>query len=343
MNLSKIALVPALLLTFVTVGCASSSEAPSNAGSGSTPANGSTADGNVSLGTDAEQLVSDDTESADTDDTLEAGLDDALSGSDPSDPGTPADASSDDDLISAVTANAPKHFLDKCLTSTRQGDKVQHIFKACRTPWSLKTFEGTIMSTYVRDGNKLTITHEYNGFLADGATISGERVIEYTRELTPGSAPSPTPSTGAASPTPSTGANVPVSSTGGGSATGGGVIILKHRTGTFTGQTKKGHDLSHTANFSSTYTAATKCTTREGSAQTTLGGRLFERVLTDYERCGVGEGGCPSAGGKLQLSRTNANGTATVSIAFLGGDQMAVTRKDGTVVDRTLQCNLAAD
>lgn len=288
MKLSNIALVTALFaFTAVAAGCKNDDDS----------------DNGANLDTNEQQLVEDDTDSADTDDTMENGVDNPLSGADPSDPGTPATGASDEEVLGKVTANASKHFgaLGKCIESTRDGNKVHHVFKACRAPWSLKTFDGSVDSTYVRDGNKLTITHVFDGFLANGATLKGTRVIAYTWE---------------------------------------NGVISKLRTGNFAGTTKKGKEISHTANFSATYDSNAKCVTREGSAQTTLGNRNFERVITDYKRCGIGALGCPDSG-KITLSKTNdVKGVdVSVSVEFLGGTSMRITRKNGKTVDRQLLCN----
>jgi hypothetical protein len=294
-NIALLSTVALLSLAAFTTGCKNDDD--------------SSTDDGANLGTDEAQLVADDSESADTDDNMENGVDAPLSGAEPSDPGTPADGASDEELLEKVRANAGKHFIGNCLESTRDANKIHHVFKACRAPWSLNTFEGTVDSTYVREGNKLTIPHVFNGFLANGASLSGTRVVTYTRE----------PST---SPT-------------------GGHIITKTRTGNFTGSTKKGKDISHTANFTASYDSGAKCITREGSAQTTIANRSFERVLTDYKRCGIGALGCPDAGGKLTLSKTNSEKGKSVSltIEFLGDTKMRVTLPSGKQVDRTLVCN----
>jgi hypothetical protein len=295
MKLTNLALVAVALLSIPAVtGCAHDDSASK--------------DGDANLDSDSQQLVADDSEAADADDNMENGVDAPLSGADAADPGTPASGASDEEVLEKIRTNAGKHFLGRCLESTRDGNKIHHVFKACRAAWSLKTFEGTVHSTYVRSGNTLTVTHDFDGFLANGATVSGERVITYTWTKAAGS---------------------------------DGVVIEKHRTGNFTGQTKKGKDIKHTADFSASYDSASKCITREGSAETTLGDRTFSRTLTDYKRCGIGAHGCPEAGGKLVLEKTNAakNKDVSVSIEFEGEDKMLVTKKDGTQVERTLQCN----
>jgi len=292
-NIALLSTVALLSLAAFTTGCKNDDDSSSDDG--------------ANLGTDEAQLVADDSESADTDDNMENGVDAPLSGADPSDPGNPADGASDEELLEKVRANAGKHFLGHCIESTRDGNKIHHVFKACRAAWSLKTFEGTVHSTYVRNGNTLTVTHDFDGFLANGATVTGERVITYTWTKASGS---------------------------------DDVVIEKHRTGNFTGKTKKDKDIKHTADFTASYDSASKCITREGSAETTLGDRNFSRTLTDYKRCGIGAHGCPEAG-KLVLERTNAvkNKDASVSIEFEADGKMLVTKKDGTQVERTLQCN----
>lgn len=306
MKLTNLALVAVALLSIPAVtGC-------SHDASGSNSSDPSSGDNGANLGTDEAALVADDSEASDADDNLENGVDAPLSGADVADPGNPADGASDEEMLEKVRANAGKHFLGRCLESTRDGNKIHHVFKACRAAWSLKTFEGTIHSTYVRDGNTLTITHDFDGFLANGAKLSGERVIVYTREK---------------------------------SASSDDVVISKHRTGNFSGETKNGKEISHQADFSASYDKASKCITREGSAETTLGNRTFSRTLTDYKRCGIGAHGCPEAGGKLVLTKEvtkddpSKNKDVSVSIEFLGEDKMQVTRRDGKVVERTLQCN----
>ena len=302
MKLSNIALVAAFLLSIPAVtGCAHDASSSNSSDPGAS-------DNGANLGTDEAALVADDSEASDADDNMENGVDAPLSGAEVSDPGAPADGASDDEMLEKVCANAGKHFLGRCLESTRDGHTIHHVFKACRAAWSLKTFEGTVHSTYVRDGNKLTITHQFDGFLANGAKLSGERVIEYTREK---------------------------------SASSDDVVISKHRTGNFEGETKNGKEISHKADFSASYDKASKCVTREGSAETTIGNVSFSRTLTDYKRCGIGAHGCPEAGGKLVLKRENAakNKDVSVSIEFMGDDKMQVTRRDGKVVERTLQCN----
>ncbi len=143
------------------------------------------------------------------------------------------------------------------------------------------------------------ITHEANGFTANGATITGSRVVVYTRA---------------------------------------GTVITKARTGNWSGTTAKSKPITHQANFVTTYDVATKCITRDGSAQTTIGGRSYERSIDGFKRCGIGRGGCPVSG-TITLSRTKSDDTLSLSIEFLGGQSYNVTRPNGREVTRTLVCN----
>lgn len=285
MKLANLALVSVTVLGLLAVGCRRDDDAD---------------DGGGALGTAESQLIEDETEARDTDDDLEAAVDEPLSGGTEADPGTPADGASDDEVLEKVRTNAGKFFKPAgCLVSTREGNKITHVFTGCSGPYGLANFNGTITSTYVRETGTLTITHEASGFSANGASISGTRMVVYTRN---------------------------------------GSVITKTRTGSWTGTTKKGRPITHEASFVTTYDGATKCLTRDGSAQTTIGGRSFERTVDDYKRCGIGRAGCPQSG-TIVLSRTKGGDTASVTIAFPGGAKFTVTRPNGKTVTRPLLCN----
>lgn len=260
-------------------------------------------DGSESLGTTESQLVEDDSEADDTDGDAEAGLDEPLSGATPLDPSTPADGANDEEIAAKVKTNAGKFFQPAgCITSTFAGNKATHVFKGCTGPYGLAGFDGTVTSTYSLADGKLTITHEVSGFKANGATISGSRVITYAKD---------------------------------------GSKIVRTRTGNWTGTTKKGREITHQASFVATWDPSTKCVERDGSASTTIGGKSFERTLTDYKRCGIGKGGCPQSG-TLVLQRTKAGESVSLTIEFLGGTSYRVTRPNGTQVERRLICNANA-
>lgn len=282
MKLLNLALVSVTLLGLLAVGCQKDD-----------------ADDEDNLGSAESELVEDDSEATDTDDDLEAGLDEPLSGANETDPGTPADGADDNEVLEKVRANAGRFFKPAgCIASTREGNKIKHVFSKCTGPWGLTEFNGTINSTYVREAGKLTVTHEADGFTANGAQISGSRVVVYTRE---------------------------------------GAVITKSRTGNWTGTTAKGRPISHQANFITTYDASTRCLTRDGSAQTTIGGRSYERTVDGFKRCGIGRGGCPESG-TITLSRTKNEKTLSVSLTFEGGARVKVTRPSGREVTRPLLC-----
>jgi len=287
MKLSNIAIVSATVLAISVVGCKNSED--------------DNDDTSETLGTSEAQLVEDDAEANEADTDLEAGLDEPLSGGTEADPGDPADGASDDEVVEKVRKNAGVFFKPAgCLVSTREGNKISHVFTGCSGPYGLAKFEGTVTSTYVRADGKLTITHNATGFTANGASISGSRIVEYTRA---------------------------------------GSIITKTRTGSWTGTTAKGKDIAHTASFVTTYDVTAKCITRDGSAQTTIGGRSFERTVDGYKRCGIGRLGCPEEGGKVVLSKTKSDETLSLTIEFLGGVKYRVTRPNGKQIPRALICN----
>lgn len=294
MTLTRIALVSAAVLALAVVGCKNDSEDDKNGGTGS-------GDNGATLGTNEEQLVEDDSEASGTDDDLEVSVDEPLSGGTPLDPGNPADGASDDEVLEKIRVNAGRFFKLGCLVSTRTGNKIAHVFNDCTGPYGLAHFDGTINATYVRTAGSLTVTLDTTGFTANGASISGSRVIVYTRN---------------------------------------GSVITKTRTGNWSGSSEKGKTLTHTANFVTTYDDSTKCLTRDGTADSTIGGRSFHRDIENYKRCGIGKLGCPEAGGSITLTRTNkADDTATVSLDFLGGTKYEITRPSGKTVDRVLICN----
>jgi hypothetical protein len=285
MKLANVALVSTTLLALLAVGCRhDASEDTSEGGS---------------IATSEAQLLEDDSEATSVDDDLESSVDEPLSGGDVSDPGTPADGASDDELLEKVRTNAGKFFKPAgCLTSTRDGNKITHVFEGCTGPYGFRSFDGTVTATYAREPGKLTVTLDANGFKANGAQISGERVIVYERS---------------------------------------GTVITKTRTGNWTGTSEKGKVMAHTASFKTTYDASTKCLTRDGTAQTTIGGRSHERVIDGYKRCGIGNLGCPESG-TITLTRTKGGESLSVVIELEGGVHYSVTRPNGKKVERTLIC-----
>jgi len=286
MKLSHVSLVSMMaVLGLVAVGCAAKTD--------------SSSDG--TLGTDEAQLVADNSEAQDGDDTMESAVEEPLSGADPTDPGTPADGADDAELLGKIKTNPVKWFKPAgCITTTLAGNVATHVFDNCSGPYGLASFTGTVTSTYVRGNGSLTITHEATGFKANGAAVTGKRVVVYTKS---------------------------------------GSLITRHRTGEWTGTTKNGKAFSHAADFTATWDSSTKCITRDGSAQTTVASREFSHSITGFKRCGIGELGCPESG-TIVLERTKASGvSASVTIEFLGGREYTVTGPRGGKVTRALVCN----
>lgn len=283
MKLANMALVSTMaVLGLVAVGCAAKSE-----GSGE------------ALGTNESLLVEDSSEADDADESMESGIEEPLSGADPTDPGTPADGADDAALIGKIKTNPGKWFQPAgCITTTVAGNVATHVFKDCTGPYGLVNFNGTVTSTYVRAGGTLTITHEANGFKANGAAIDGKRVVVYSRS---------------------------------------GSVVTKHRTGSWSGTTKKGKAFTHEADFTVTWDAAAKCITRDGTAQTTIAARELSHTIAGFKRCGIGNLGCPESG-KITLERTRGANTASVTIEFLGGRDVTITGPNGRTVTRQLVC-----
>jgi len=256
-----------------------------------------------SLGTNESLLVADNDEAEEVEEDSEAGLDEPLSGADPTDPGTPADATDEAAFMGKVKTNPGRWFKPAgCITTTIAGNVATHVFKDCTGPYGLASFNGTVTSTYVRVGGTLTITHEANGFSINGGTVSGKRVVVYSKS---------------------------------------GTVITKKRTGSWSGTTKRGKAFSHDADFTITWDPASKCVTRDGSASTSVGAREFSRTITGYKRCGIGSLGCPESG-KIVLSRTKGDQSASVTIEFLGGRQYTVTGSGGRTAKGVLVCRASS-
>lgn len=251
------------------------------------------------LGSNESLLVEDNEEASEAEESAEVGVEESLSGAAPEDPGTPAEGTDDAAIAGQAKTNAGKWFKPAgCITTTLAGNVATHVLKGCTGPYGLVDFDGTVTSTYVRAGGTLTITHEANGFKANGATLSGKRVVVYSRS---------------------------------------GTLITKQRTGTWNGTTKKGKPFTHTASFAVTWDPATRCITRDGSAQTTVAARELSRSISGFKRCGIGTLGCPESG-TIVLERTKGDNSASVTIEFLGGRDFTITGPRGGKVSRKLVC-----
>ncbi|HSO38466.1 MAG TPA: hypothetical protein VLT33_38315 [Labilithrix sp.] len=257
-------------------------------------------DGGESLGVSESLLVDDSNEGDDADDTMESGVEEPLSGAEPTDPGTPADGADEATLLGKIKSNPGKWFQPAgCIATTLTGNVAKHVFKGCKGPYGLVDFDGTVTSTYVLEGGTLTVTHEASGFKANGAQIEGKRVVVYTRS---------------------------------------GSVVTKHRTGSWSGTTKKGKAFTHEADFTVTWDAAAKCITRDGSAQTTIATREVSHTIAGYKRCGIGNLGCPESG-TITLSRTKGDKSASVTLVFEGGRDVTITGPNGRSITRQLVCN----
>jgi hypothetical protein len=282
MKLTNVALVSTMaVLGLVAVGCAAKTDSSAN------------------LGTNEALLVSDNTEAQEQDDALESGIEEPLSGADPTDPGSPADGADQATVLGKIKTNPGKWFQPAgCIVTSLVGNVATHTFKGCTGPYGLASFNGTVTSTYVFANGTLTVTHEATGFKANGAELSGKRVIVYSKS---------------------------------------GSVITRHRTGAWTGTTKNGKPYTHDADFTATWEPSTKCITRDGSAQTSIAAREMSLTVTGYKRCGIGDLGCPESG-KVVVERTKGTNTASVTIEFLGGTDYTVTGPKGGTVTRQLAC-----
>ena len=263
---------------------------------------GSSQDGSGSEAVDSSssQLVSDATETESADDDAESGVEEPLSGAATTDPGTPALAADAASVIAKVKANIGKWFLPAgCLATTWADNVATHNFSDCTGPYGMTHFTGTVTTTYAVDGSgTLTITHAADGFKMNGASISGSRTVTYT-------------------------------------ASAG--IITKHRTGSWSGTTKKGNAFTHEADFTATWDPSTMCVTRDGTADSTLATRDVSWTIAGYKRCGLGDLGCPESGSIL-LERTKGEKSTGVTVDFLGGPDYTITGPAGNTFNEQLIC-----
>lgn len=255
------------------------------------------------LGRSESQLVEDDAEAAEMDEDLEVGLDEPLSGAAPEDPGSPAEGATDAEVMEKVRTNPGRFFQPAgCITTTIEGNVATRVFTNCTGPYEMATFNGTVKSTYAREAGKLTVTHEATDFQINGATVGGKRVVVYERS---------------------------------------GTTVTKTRTGSWSGTTAKGNAISHEASFVTTYDAASRCLTRDGSATTSIGGRSLTRSIDDYRRCGIGRLGCPESG-TVVVTGTRDGQSLSVTVEFLGGRSYRVTGPNGRQATRQLLCRPAS-
>jgi hypothetical protein len=212
-------------------------------------------------------LLDDHAELDDLESDLEVGLEDPLAGSGPSaEPGLAAD--SVDALAEAARKNVGLVFEPAgCVTSSREGNVVTHVFANCTGPHGLASFDGTVVSTWSKLDDGARVQHVAKAFAINGGSIDHSVTIDYTRR---------------------------------------DGLLRRARKGTSSGTTAEGRAILHTADYVSVYDPATRCIEREGSSQTTVGARAFTRSIAGYQRCGLGALGCPKSGTiTLRTPRSN--------------------------------------
>ena len=257
------------------------------------------------ISTSENALSTDNDSSQEAEDGAEQ-AEDGLSGAAPTDPGTPATAASLTDIDAKIKTNPGLFFMPAgCIVSTRvaAGDW-KHVFTNCTGPAGKRTYNGTIESVWsLPAGGGLQVVHTATNFVIAGpnvtATISGARTVTYT----------------IAAPT-----------------------ITKHRVGTWTGTLEKNatqasEAWTHNANFTSTWNETTKCYTRDGEVDNTVGTDSFGRTVTGYKVCGGSIFACPEAG---QLEIDRKDGTVKITVTFLGDGNYDIEGAKAKKVERKL-------
>jgi hypothetical protein len=256
--------------------------------------------GGVGLSSSESALVSDSNEVDDSNDTIETGVEEPLSSAGADDPGAVDPTTTQAQLDVKLKANPGLWFKPAgCIVTTISGNTATSVFTNCTGPLGLHTFNGTVTSTWTFAPNMLTVTHSARGFQIDKATFDHDATIEYTKN---------------------------------------GTVYSRHRSGNTSGTTLAGNALNHSFDYTASYDSAAKCITRDGSSNGSLGGLAFSRSIKGYERCGIGEWGCPKSG-TITLSRTMPAPELSLSLDFPGGAKVDVTRPNGTTAEYNLICN----
>jgi hypothetical protein len=255
-----------------------------------------------SIGADQAAIVADHSESESTDDQVQGGVEDTLSGA------TPAAASFDltvapEAAAANVHTNAGLWFKPAgCIVSTVSGAVVTSVFTDCTGPYGLAHFNGTVVSTWSKPAaGELQVVHQLDGFHVNGATISGTITVDYTRD--------------------------------------GAGVFTKHRVANLSGETASGRAITRTADYVTTYDGKTNCLLRNGDAKTTIGARSLDVTVSGYERCGLGELGCPVAG---TVTLTAEPSGESLSLTFPGGAAVVVTGPKGGKATLPLACLVAS-
>lgn len=207
------------------------------------------------LDSETAALVSDNAEVDETDEAAEVGIEESLSAGSTLDPS----ASLEPDAVAEKSRTNPGIFFKPagCIVSTRAANVVTHVFTDCTGPYGLRSFNGTVTSTWTRIPNGYQVVHATKGFKINGATIDHLVTIQYTKV---------------------------------------DGVFKRTRNGNLSGTTAKGAAIKHTASYITTYDADARCVTRNGSAQSSIGPREWSRSIVGYVRCGVGYLGCPESG-----------------------------------------------
>ena len=237
-------------------------------------------------------LVAANEELQSTEQDLEGGLELPLSGA-PSE-SDPVDTSSEEAAATAAWSNAGIYFQPAgCISNTRDGAVVTHVFDDCTGPHGRVHLTGTVTSTWSRTETGVSVVHETEGFQINGATVDHSVTISYGYEAG---------------------------------------VYTRHRGGVTTGVTGGGRAIAHSADYTTTWDPDMTCVTRDGSSETSIGEREFSRTIDGYERCGVGEFGCPNAG-----TLTLTGPRLTVELTFRGSGSYDATANDHTFSDRQLR------
>jgi hypothetical protein len=263
-----------------------------------------------SLGTSEDALSSDNDKSEEAEDNTEDGVENGLGGAASQNDESPPDATDITALDAKfkVVFGAGAYFKPAgCLVSTRVSPGVwTHVFTNCTGPLGRVTYNGTVTSTWTISNGTLEVKHAAQNLTVKGrnvtVTLSGSRDVTYTRS---------------------------------------GTVISKHRVGDWTGTLASNNDPSksepwtHHADFTSTWDPSTRCYTRDGEADNSLGNRTFGRKVSGFKVCG-GLFACPSSG-EFEIDRKD--GSVKITVTFLGGTKVEITGPKGNTVTRNILCD----
>lgn len=215
-----------------------------------------------------DSLIDDGIEIEQQDDDLEAGIEEPLSGALPVDPALGPDSTAlEATLMTKVRSNPGLFFQPAgCITTTVVGNVATHVFDNCAGPYGLRTFTGTVTSTWSSETTGLLVKHQSTGFRINGSSLSGWITVTYSRN---------------------------------------DGVIVKSRHASWTGTTAAGVAFGRMFDDEGSYDIAARCIARSGMSTASLGQRLLATSITSFKRCGVGALGCPQ-GGFITLWRPSA-------------------------------------